>query len=317
MSDASSSSGNGLQVIPRIVSDLRSYFNLHGTKQGTWRKAQLRACLRLMEENEPAIRAALLSDVGKPWFEATFTEIVKVQTSIRSMLEQLDEWVAPVPCPTPVVLLPGTSYIIREPLGVILIIAPFNYPFQLTMLPLIAAIAAGNCALIKPSEEAPACSKLIAELIPRYLDTQAFRVVPGSIPETTALLAQKFDKIFFTGSTNVGRIVAEAAAKTLTPCTLELGGKSPVILGADADIPLAARRTMWGQRKHAAHCDDGSDRRELCDPRTHHRCRDSLTCSHDFSPSPRSSVGLCFAQANVSMPASHASLLIICSFPLI
>lgn len=152
---------------------------------------QLRGCLRLMEENEAAIQAALKSDVGKPGFEATFTEIVPVQVEIRQMLDEIDHWMRPQSCPTPAALLPGSSYIMRDPYGVVLIVAPFNYPIQLTMLPLIAAISAGNCAILKPSELTPASTALLLELLPKYLDTSAFQIVTGGVAETTALLKEK------------------------------------------------------------------------------------------------------------------------------
>jgi aldehyde dehydrogenase (NAD+) len=209
--------------------------------------SQLSGCLRLMEENEDAILAALASDLSKPKAEAMATEIFSVETEIRATLAEIDEWMRPVEYPTPVALLPGHSYVQRDPYGIVLIVAPFNYPVQLSILPLIAAISAGNVAILKPSELTPASSGLLAKLIPKYLDQQAFQVITGSIAETTALLAQRWDYIFFTGSDIVGKVVAKAAAEHMTPYTLELGGKSPVILAEDADIPLAARRTMWGK----------------------------------------------------------------------
>ena len=266
--------------IPAKVASVRAYFATQVTKSAAWRKqqvklathkkgsgtdsdaigrclltlccvfaclCQLRGCLRLMEENEAAITTALKSDVGKPTFESTFTEVVTVQTEIRATLDELDHWMKPTSYPTPASLLPGSSYVMRDPYGVVLIIAPFNYPIQLSMLPLIAAISAGNCAVLKPSELTPASSTLLATLLPKYLDPQAFQVITGAIPETTALLKERWDYIFFTGSDVVGKIVAKAAAEHMTPVTLELGGKSPVILGEDADLTLAARRVMWGK----------------------------------------------------------------------
>jgi aldehyde dehydrogenase (NAD+) len=142
---------------------------------------------------------------------------------------------------------PGKSYVLREPLGVALVIAPWNYPLQLLLLPMAAAIAAGNCVVTKPSELAPATSTAVARLLPRYLDPAAVAVVEGGVPETTALLAQRFDHIFYTGNGRVGRIVLHAAAEHLTPVTLELGGKSPAIVAADADLAVAARRIAWGK----------------------------------------------------------------------
>lgn len=205
----------------------------------------------MVSENESLITAALAADLGKPDFEARFAECITVQTDIKATLDEIDEWMKPVSCPTPAALLPGSSFVQRDPYGVVLIIGPFNYPFQLSILPLVAAISAGNCAVIKPSELTPKTSELISTLIPKYMDQRAFKVVLGAIPETGALLAEKWDYIFFTGSDVVGKIVAKAAAENLTPCTLELGGKSPVIIADDADLKLAARRIMWGKVMNA------------------------------------------------------------------
>jgi aldehyde dehydrogenase (NAD+) len=143
--------------------------------------------------------------------------------------------------------MPGRSYIYREPLGLVLIIAPWNYPFQTAVLPLVGALAAGNCVVLKPSEIAPHTSAAIAKWIPRYLDTKAVRVVEGGVPETTALLREKWDHIFYTGNGTVGRVVMEAAAKHLTPVTLELGGKSPAIVDETADLDSAAKRIVYGK----------------------------------------------------------------------
>ena len=147
----------------------------------------------------------------------------------------------------PLTFKPGSAEIVPEPLGVVLIIAPWNYPTQLLLAPLVAALAAGNTVVLKPSEVAPATSAAMAELIPQYLDERVVTVVTGGVDETTELLAERFDHIFYTGNGTVGRIVMAAAAKHLTPVTLELGGKSPAIVAADADIDVAARRIAWGK----------------------------------------------------------------------
>jgi aldehyde dehydrogenase (NAD+) len=148
---------------------------------------------------------------------------------------------------TPWMMQPGSSQVVHEPLGVALIIGAWNYPLQLTLAPLVACIAAGNCALLKPSELAPHCSAALAEYLPKYLDPECIAVVQGGVSETTALLAQRFDKIFYTGGANVGRIIMTAAAKYLTPVTLELGGKSPCIVDKDIDLDVAARRIAFGK----------------------------------------------------------------------
>ncbi len=152
---------------------------------------------------------------------------------------------------TPVVAQPGSSKIHKDPLGVVLVIAPWNYPFQLAMAPIVGAIAAGNCALVKPSEVAPAVSAMLAKLLPEYLDPDAIAVVEGGVDETTELLRCRFDHIFYTGNGRVGRIVMRAAAEHLTPVTLELGGKSPTIVDRDVDLTVAARRIAWAKFTNA------------------------------------------------------------------
>ena len=148
---------------------------------------------------------------------------------------------------TNLINLPGSSMIQREPLGVVLVIAPWNYPIQLALLPVMGALAAGNCVVLKPSEITTHSAALMAELLPNYLDPQAVTVVEGGVAETTELLEQRFDHVFFTGSTRVGQIVMQAAAKHLTPVTLELGGKSPTLVDEDVDLEVAARRIAWGK----------------------------------------------------------------------
>jgi aldehyde dehydrogenase (NAD+) len=166
---------------------------------------------------------------------------------IKHILKHLEAWARPRRASMPLTLQPAKGRIRAEPLGVVLVISPWNYPIQLLVTPLATALAAGNCVVAKPSEVAPACSAVLARLIPQYVDDGAVAVVEGSVPETTALLEQRFDHIFFTGSTEVGRVVMRAAAEHLTPVTLELGGKSPTIVAADADLEVAARRIVWGK----------------------------------------------------------------------
>ena len=201
----------------------------------------------LLLDNESAIVAALQSDMRKPLFEAAGYEVAVLAAEVDKVASELKGWMQPEHVPTPLGISPATSYILREPFGVVLIIGPFNYPVQLVVLPLCAALSAGNCCVLKPSELTPAVSSLLCSLIPRYLDPSAVICVEGAIPETTALLKEKWDFIFFTGSETVGRIVARAAAEHLTPVCLELGGKSPVIVDVGADLKLAARRVMWGK----------------------------------------------------------------------
>jgi aldehyde dehydrogenase (NAD+) len=190
---------------------------------------------------------ALRHDLGKCAFESFLGETGVLVADIDHVLKHLDDWVKPEKVSTPMALQPGKSYILREPLGVALVIAPWNYPLQLVLSPLVGAIAAGNCAVLKPSELAPATAAAVEEWVGKYLDDECVAVVQGAVPETQALLSQPFDHIFYTGSGGVGRIVMEAAAKHLTPVTLELGGKSPAIIDRDVDLDVAARRIVWGK----------------------------------------------------------------------
>jgi aldehyde dehydrogenase (NAD+) len=226
---------------------LRAAFNHGRTRPLEWRFQQLDALSRFITEQENRIIDALRSDLGKPALEAYVAEIAYCQSEIRLMRKHLKAWTAPEKVPTPLIWQPGRSRICREPLGVVLIIAPWNYPFQLLIAPLTGAIAAGNCVLAKPSEIAPATSRLLAEELPRYLDPDTVHVVEGGVDETTALLNNRFDHIFYTGNGEVGRVILQAAAKHLTPVTLELGGKCPCIVDQDADLDVAARRILWGK----------------------------------------------------------------------
>lgn len=236
-----------LDEIPKLVTELRATFESGRTHPIAWRRAQLDALLRLVREQQEAILDALAADVGKPRLEAYAAEVAFMEKDILHVKKHLSRWMKPERVPTPLVNQPGKSRVRPEPLGVALIIAPWNYPFQLALSPLVGALAAGNCAVLKPSEVAPATSRLIAELVPRYLDTGAVKVVEGGVPETTKLLEQRFDHIFYTGNGHVGRIVMRAAAEHLTPVTLELGGKSPCIVDRTADLDVTARRLVWGK----------------------------------------------------------------------
>ncbi len=240
-----------LDSIPEQVKALRSSFDLGRTRPLSWRLDQLAAIERMCSEREAEIEAALREDLGKSHFEAYSTEIQYTAHEAHIARKKLRRWARPDRVRTPVVAQPGSSKIHKEPLGVVLIIAPWNYPFQLAMAPLVGAIAAGNCALIKPSEVAPAVSAMLAKLVPEYLDPDAVAIVEGGVDETTALLGCRFDHIFYTGNGQVGRIVMRAAAEHLTPVTLELGGKSPTIVDRSVDLTVAARRIAWGKFTNA------------------------------------------------------------------
>tara|TARA_R110002072_G_scaffold35951_2_gene105875 strand:- start:753 stop:2129 length:1377 start_codon:yes stop_codon:yes gene_type:complete len=234
-------------LAPDVIAPLRAAFERGKTRPLAYRRQQLEALRRMMNEHEERWFEALAKDLGKPTLEAYASEIGFVLEDISYTLKHLKDWAAPTKVKTPLVQAIGRSEVMREPLGVVLVIGPWNYPVQLVLAPLIGAIAAGNCAVLKPSEMTPACSDLLAELVPQYLDPELVQVVLGGIPETSALLEERWDYVFFTGSTMVGKIVYQAAAKHLTPVTLELGGKSPCIVDAQVDLEVAARRIVWGK----------------------------------------------------------------------
>ncbi|WP_336047960.1 aldehyde dehydrogenase family protein [Streptomyces sp. CA2R101] len=230
-----------------VVGRLRRTFATGRTVATDWRRGQLAALRTLLTDHGDELLAALATDLGKGPEEAYRTEIGFTLHEIDHTLAHLDDWLAPRPAELPDRLLPATARVVREPLGVVLVIAPWNYPLQLALAPLVGALAAGNCAVVKPSELAPATSAALARLLPRHLDSEAVTVVEGAVPETTALLAERFDHIFYTGNGAVGRIVMTAAARHLTPVTLELGGKSPVVLDPGTDLAAAARRIVTGK----------------------------------------------------------------------
>ncbi len=230
-----------------LVQMLRARYESGRTRPLEYRQKQLDGLGRFLKEREHDIGHALHHDMGRPAFEVYPSEIALIVAELALTRKKLGSWTKPERVPTAIACQPGRSYIYREPLGVVLIIGPWNYPLQLLLLPLVGAIAAGNCAVLKPSELAPATSGLIAGVLPQYLDGASVQIVQGGPEETTALLAERFDYIFFTGGETVGRIVMEAAAKHLTPVTLELGGKSPCIVDQHTDLEVAARRIMWGK----------------------------------------------------------------------
>jgi aldehyde dehydrogenase (NAD+) len=230
-----------------VVGRLRSTFEHGRTKPYAWRMAQLDGLSRMLREQEPRFEAALQADLGRPPTESILTEIGFLHQELRYMRRHLRRWLRPVPAPVPLLVGPGRAATVLEPLGVALVIAPWNYPLLLTVSPLIGALGAGNAVVVKPSELAPATSALLAELLPRFLDARAVAVIEGGAEETTELLEHRFDSIFYTGNGRVGAIVMAAAAKHLTPVTLELGGKSPVYVDESADLDVAARRIAWAK----------------------------------------------------------------------
>jgi aldehyde dehydrogenase (NAD+) len=234
-----------------LVAEVRRGFDERITHPIEWRRAQLDALTQMLRDHTDRFTEALRSDLGKSEIEAWTTEIGFSINDIEYQRDHLADWAAPRKVKTPLMFRPGHSKIVPQPKGVALIIAPWNYPLQLMIAPMAAAISAGNAVVAKPSELSPAVSEALVELCATYLDQRVVRVVGGGVDESTALLEQRFDHIFFTGGTRVGKIVMRAAAEHLTPVTLELGGKSPAIVAADANIGVAARRLVWGKFTNA------------------------------------------------------------------
>ena len=237
--------------IPPIVAKLRATFASGHTKPVRWRRTQLRGLRRMLTEERAVFERALKEDLGKSPVEAHTTEIGFVINEVDHALKNLNSWLRPRRVSVPMALAPAKARTIREPLGTVLIIAPWNYPINLSLAPLVGAIAAGNSAVLKPSELSPATSAALAELVPRYLDGDAIAVVEGGIPESTALLEERFDHIFYTGNSAVARIVMSTAVAHLTPVTLELGGKSPVVVEPGVNLQTTARRLVWGKFTNA------------------------------------------------------------------
>ncbi|XP_011653786.1 aldehyde dehydrogenase family 3 member H1 [Cucumis sativus] len=230
-----------------LVNELRAIFNSGNTRSYEWRVSQLESLLKLCVDHEEDICDALRSDLSKPALESIIHEIGMVKGSCKLAIKEIGNWMKPEKVQTTMTSFPSSAAIVSEPLGVVLIISPWNYPFFLSLDPVIGAIAAGNTVVLKPSEISPATSSLIAKLFEKYLDTSAVKVVEGAIPETNALLEQKWDKIFYTGNGRVGRIVMAAAAKHLTPVILELGGKTPVVVDSKINLQVACRRIISGK----------------------------------------------------------------------
>jgi aldehyde dehydrogenase (NAD+) len=236
-----------LSAIPEITKRLRAAFASGRTRPLAWRREQLERMRAMIVENAEALLQALHADLGKPELEARLADLSLVVGEADLARKNLARWTRPERVATPLAQQPGRARIVREPLGVVLVIAPWNYPVQLLLVPAIGALAAGNAVALKPSEVTAHVSAALARLVPRYLDPEAVALVEGAVPETTALLEQRFDHVFYTGNGAVGRIVMEAAARHLTPVTLELGGKSPCIVDDTARLDVAARRIVWGK----------------------------------------------------------------------
>ncbi|KAG0248239.1 aldehyde dehydrogenase 3, member A2 [Mortierella polycephala] len=233
--------------IPKIVQGLRLAFNAGVTRSLDYRKQQLRGLYNMVSENDAAIRDAVFKDLHKPPTELMIGESGMVKQECIDAIKNLEKWAANRSVKTGIVNKFDNVHIRKDPLGMVLIIGAWNYPLNLLLAPAVGAIAAGNTVLLKPSEVAPHTAALLSKLLPAYLDQRAYRIVNGAAEETTLLLEHKFDHIFYTGSGQVGRIIMSAAAKQLTPVTLELGGKSPAFISRDVDVAVTARRLAFGK----------------------------------------------------------------------
>ncbi|WP_035992264.1 aldehyde dehydrogenase [Leptolyngbya sp. KIOST-1] len=234
---------------PTAVAELlrrqRAYWNTGATRSLDFRLAQLKALRTAIVQHQAEIIDAAKRDLGRPEFEGYIE--VAVISEIDYVIKHLRRWAKPRKASLALSQRPGSAWVQPEPLGVVLVIGPWNYPFQLIISPLIGAIAAGNCAILKPSELAPATSAVLVQLIETTFDPAHITLVEGGVDTAQALLAERFDHIFYTGGERVGKIVMQAAAQHLTPVTLELGGKSPCIVDADVNLEVAARRIVWGK----------------------------------------------------------------------
>lgn len=237
--------------VEEILQEHNGFYESQKTRDLDFRISQLKKLQEGIGKYESKICEALYKDLGKGEFEAYATEIGFTLSSVRNTIKNLKKWAKPKSVKTPVYLFPSKSYIMSEPYGTVLVIGPYNYPFQLLIEPLIGAMAAGNCVVLKPSENVPNVSAIITEMISSIFEKEYIRCIEGGVETNTSLTNGKFDYIFFTGSVSVGKIIMEAAARNLIPVTLELGGKSPVIVDESANLKIAAQRIIWGKTINA------------------------------------------------------------------
>lgn len=230
-----------------IISNQRAFFKTHVTKNIKFRLEELNKLETLLKTNEDQLNKAIYKDFKKSKFDNYVTELALLYQDIKEAKRNIYKWSKVKRVGTNFLNFPAKSYIIPEPLGVCLVIGAWNYPYQLTLAPVIAAMAAGNTVVIKPSELAANTSALMAKIINENFDPRYLKVIEGGVPETTELLTHKFDKIFFTGSPQVGKIIYQAAAKHLTPVTLELGGKSPAFVTEDCNLKMTVKRMVWAK----------------------------------------------------------------------
>ncbi|MCZ2722545.1 aldehyde dehydrogenase family protein [Marinomonas sp. 15G1-11] len=242
---------SSLTQISFQVDGLKLSFRKGLTRTIAWRVHQLQQVKKMLQEQQSQFYKALALDLHKSEQEAWVSEIGFVISEVDHTLKYLNQWSQPRKVSTPLIAQPAKSYSLAEPLGTVLIISAWNYPIQLVLAPLVAAIAAGNCVVIKPSEVAEYSGSLLAELLPQYLDVDCIQVISGAIEETTELLKQSFDHIFYTGGEAVAKIIMRAAAEHLTPVTLELGGKSPCIVDSQTNVEMSAARIVWSKWMNA------------------------------------------------------------------
>jgi aldehyde dehydrogenase (NAD+) len=230
-----------------ILKAQKGFFDTNTTKDMKFRINQLKHLKTILINNENILFEAIYKDLGKSEAETILTELLPIYAEIDTAIKKVKKWNKRERVKTNLANFPASSYIIKEPLGCCLVISTWNYPYNLSLIPAIAAIAAGNTVILKPSELSPNTSNIMAKIINKEFPKNFFFVIEGGVEETTELISLKFNKIFYTGSSNVGKIIARAAANNLTPITLELGGKSPAIIDASCDIKISAQRLIWAK----------------------------------------------------------------------
>lgn len=234
-----------------IIENQRTFFNTLATKDIQFRRKQLKTLHKALKDNEQLLHEAIYKDFKKSEFDSYTTELALLYKDIREARKMISKWARKERVSTGIINFPASSYIVPEPLGVCLVIGAWNYPYQLSFAPVIAAIAAGNTVVLKPSELPKHTSAAMAKIVEENFDPAFFTVIEGGVEETQELLSQQFDKIFFTGSTKVGKIVYKAAAENLTPVTLEMGGKSPAIITESCNLKTTVKRVVWGKLLNA------------------------------------------------------------------
>jgi aldehyde dehydrogenase (NAD+) len=236
-----------MNEIQLCLAEQKAFFLTGTTQEVSWRKKQLATLRQALDENKESLLEALFQDLGKTEFEGFATELGGVYSEIKHLIKHLESWSQPHRVKTSIVNFPSSSFTLAQPVGVVLVMSPWNYPLLLTLSPLAAAMAAGNCIMVKPSRYSENTSRAIETMLSKYFPSNYIATFQGGTETNTELLANRFDHIFFTGSTSVGKIVMQAASRHLTPVTLELGGKSPAIVDETANLKLAARRIAWGK----------------------------------------------------------------------